>query len=110
MKKCRTDSWSPFEWLNEKVDNAATCETNSKRIVIGVTKRDNSTWLFAGQDCECFRYNCALNAPATDAANDFSVFVYGHCGACSTWARTLNVDDARKSNALTCCSPAIDVV
>jgi hypothetical protein len=86
MKKYRTGSWSPFEWLNEKVDNAATCETNSKRIVVGIAKRNNAAWLFAGQDGERFSNHCAFNAPATDTANHFAIFVYGHCGTGATRA------------------------
>ena len=84
--------------------------SRGKRIVIGVTKCDNSTWLFTGQDCERFGNNCAFNATATDTANDFAIFVDGHC---STWVarpRAFNVNHARKSNLFARRFPAVNVV
>jgi hypothetical protein len=48
------------------MDNAATGEADGKGFIVGVTKRHDATWLFASQDCKCFCYNGAFNAPTAD--------------------------------------------
>jgi hypothetical protein len=101
---------SPLKRLNEQVNDAAACETNGKGVVIGVAKGDYTAGLFARENRKSFGDDCTLHASATDGTNDFTVFVHGHCGTGTTWARALNVDDASKSDALTGCAPTVDVV
>jgi hypothetical protein len=101
---------SPLKRLDEQVNNAAACETNGKGVVIGVTKGDNTAWLFSGENGERFGNNSALHAAATHGANDFTVFIDSHCSTRATRARALDVDNASKSDALAGCAPTVNVV
>jgi hypothetical protein len=44
-------TWLPLQRLNEEVNDAAACEAYSKRIVVGIAKRNDATGLFAAQNC-----------------------------------------------------------
>jgi hypothetical protein len=101
---------SPLERLNEQVNDAATREADGKCVVIGVTECDNTAGLFARENRKCFGNDSAFHASTTHGTNDFAIFVHGHCGTCAAWARTLNVNNASKSDALACCAPTVDVV
>jgi len=101
---------SPLERLNEKVDDSTTRETNGECVVIGITKRDNSTGLLAAEDCESFGDDCAFHATTAHGTDDFAVFIDCHCGTGTTGARALDVDNASKGNALARSAPAINVI
>jgi hypothetical protein len=101
---------SPLKWLNEEVDDATTSEAHCKRIVIGVSESDDATWLLTTENCERLCDDSTFDTTPADRADDFAIFVHGHCSASATRAGTLDVNNTGESNALACCAPAVDVV